>query len=182
VGGTDVCDQEWHDELYARWRVQVIKWLAWFVGPEYGACEDLAQEVFIIAWNKREEVRESPRGWLYQTARKVAANHRRGRARFDATLLLACPLQEAAPDEARNTELLEDFRRAFTTLCRKEQEAFFLHYHRFTDVEIADIVGISKAAVRQRIHRARHKLSRRMDSYSQARADQGRLTLTGGSS
>ena len=179
MGGTDVGDQEWHDELYAQWRVQVIKWLAWFVGSEYDAFEDLSQEVFIVAWHKREQVCENPGRWLYQTARKVAANHRRGRARFDVTLLLAFPLQHTAPDD---TALMEDLRRALMKLRRNEQEAFCLHYQGFTDVEIADIVGASKAAVRQRIHRARQKLSRRMDSYGQARAHQGRLTPTGGPS
>ena len=42
--------------------------------------DDLAQDVFVLAWRKRAEFAEirSTRSWLYQCARRIAANHHRG--------------------------------------------------------------------------------------------------------
>lgn len=175
-------DDAWHNELYARWRVPVIRWLAYLVGPDYGSFEDLAQEVFIIAWQKKESrAAGNPRAWLFEIARRVAANHRRGRARFDANLLLLFPLQRQPGDDYATVAVRQDFLQAFLTLKPNEQEAFYLQQCGLTAEEIAKVVGSLSATVRQRISRARHKLGRHMQDYNRPAPPQP-LTRTGGPS
>lgn len=46
-----------------------------------GEAEDVAAEVFLIAWRRLEDVPAEPRGWLLGVARRVAANAHRGEHR-----------------------------------------------------------------------------------------------------
>ena len=185
VGRTDVQDQAWHNALCARWRDPLIRWLAYQIGPDHRSFEDITQEVLLAAWSKRHQrPGDSPEeagAWLFKMARGMASNHRRGRARFDATLLRMFPLQHHPGDDYRTVEMRQDFLKAYLQLSPKEQETFYLENCGFTAPEIADIVGGLPAAVRQRTKRARHKLSQHMQDYNSPAPPQ-RLATTGGSS
>ena len=184
MGRTGQQDEAWHNALVTRWRAPLIQWLAFWVGPDRGACEDIAQEVLLEAWCKRDRLADSPDGgrkWLYRKALGLAANRRRGRLRFDANLLLLFPLQHHPDDRYGTVEMREDFRQAFLRLTPKEQKTFYLNNCGFAAAEIAEILGDFAPAVRQRTKRARHKLSRHMQDYNSPAPPHG-LTTTGGMS
>lgn len=87
------------------------------LGVPAGAAEDVAQEVFLIAYRRLEHLRYevSPRGWLHGVTRRVASHYRRGavrRARRAATLAEMTPQAIDVPHSRhevarRLAELLE---------------------------------------------------------------------------
>jgi RNA polymerase sigma-70 factor (ECF subfamily) len=60
--------------------------------------DDIAQEVFVVLWRKlgEETDERALRSWLFQTARRIAANHRRGRRRH-ARKIAALPAPSTSP-------------------------------------------------------------------------------------
>ena len=52
--------------------------------PDEADALDATEDVFLVAWRKLEQVPEDDAAlpWLYGVARRVLANHLRGRARF----------------------------------------------------------------------------------------------------
>jgi RNA polymerase sigma-70 factor (ECF subfamily) len=70
--------EAWFAVLYAAHRRDVIRYgLRRLGGAE--AAEELAQEVFVIAWRRRTQVPEPGLPWLYGVARRVLANDRSSR-------------------------------------------------------------------------------------------------------
>ncbi|NJP96042.1 RNA polymerase sigma factor [Nonomuraea sp. FMUSA5-5] len=125
---------------------------------------DVVAETFAVAWRRVEELPEGDEAtlWLYGVARKVLANHFRGdnrrRARtadLDAEL---ADLYGHSPD----TEVeLDAIGRAFRSLPGDDRELLsLLAWEGLEREEIAKVLGLSRNAVRIRLHRARRRLSR----------------------
>ena len=54
----------------------------------------------------------------------------------------------------------------FRSLAKKYSEVMILYYiNQFTAREIAELLGLSEAAVLQRLHRGRRRLRREMETY-----------------
>src|SRR5687767_7764122 len=68
--------EAWFAVLYAAHRRDVIRYGLRRLG-DAGAAEELAQEVFVIAWRRRTRLPEPGLPWLYGVARRVLANDRR---------------------------------------------------------------------------------------------------------
>ncbi|MFC4005961.1 RNA polymerase sigma factor [Nonomuraea purpurea] len=125
---------------------------------------DVVAETFTVAWRRVDELPEGAEAtlWLYGVARKVLANHFRGdnrrRARtaeLDADLV---DLYGHSPD----TEVeLDAIGRAFRSLPADDRELLsLLAWEGLEREEIAKVLGLSRNAVRIRLHRARRRLSR----------------------
>jgi RNA polymerase sigma-70 factor (ECF subfamily) len=48
---------------------------------EVDAAADLAQEVFVVAWRRRDQVPDNSLPWLYGVARRLLANYVRAQRR-----------------------------------------------------------------------------------------------------
>lgn len=129
--------------------------------------QDLAQETFLTAWRKLDTLREPEqlRAWLCGIARTLAANARRQRARRGGEAAAldtiaepdapdAGPLELAiAEDEAR---LLD---RALANVPEASRDVLVLFYREGQSIaEVARQLGLSDAAVRQRLSRGRGQL------------------------
>lgn len=124
---------------------------------------DVIAETFLVAWRRLDEV---PHGeaavlWLYGTARRVLANHRRGDSRRTA---LASRLREQlattqvtpSPDPRSDAVWT-----AFAALAPADREVLALTcWEGLTGPQIAKVLGCSATAARLRLHRARKRLAK----------------------
>jgi RNA polymerase sigma-70 factor, ECF subfamily len=128
---------------------------------EHRFVEDLAADVFAIAWSKRATVtpgEELP--WLYRIAANLVANHRRRQATA-VSLLFALGAIDTAPsaeDIAISDLALAD---AWGRLRPRDREVLALAV--LEDLPIPTIstsLGVSANAVSIRLHRAKKTLAR----------------------
>ncbi|RSN11615.1 RNA polymerase subunit sigma-24 [Nonomuraea sp. WAC 01424] len=125
---------------------------------------DVVAETFTVAWRRVDELPEGEEAtlWLYGVARKVLANHFRGdnrrrvrTAELDAEL---ADLYGHSPDTQVE---LDAIGRAFRGLPDDDRELLSLvAWEGLEREEIARALGLSRNAVRIRLHRARKRLSR----------------------
>jgi RNA polymerase sigma-70 factor (ECF subfamily) len=148
-------------EIYAR-----------YAGPVYTVAlsrlrdrelaEDAVQEVFVKAWRAtaRFDADRQLSPWLYQIARRVAADITRRERRRPAT---------AAPSALHGAVSVTTFgeawerwqvRCALQELSAEERELVRLTYFEgLTRSEIADRLGIPLGTVKSRVHRAHRRLA-----------------------
>ncbi|MDX6278844.1 MAG: hypothetical protein QOJ72_2972 [Nocardioidaceae bacterium] len=119
---------------------------------------DVAAETFTIAWRRWDDITEPPFAWLLGVARHVVSNHvrtlQRGRRLDDRVRMLMAVSGNSAMhvDFYARIEAL----RRLAALGEKEREALLLTaWDGLSTEETATLLGISPAAVRKRVSRAR---------------------------
>lgn len=125
--------------------------------------EDVAQDTFLAAWRQLDQLREVERlrAWLCGIARNLAHKARRRRAR-------ETPVAEQLEGE-HGADLFEQVsdrqaervvREALHRVPETYREALVLYYHEQRSAkEVAQALGISEAAVLQRLARGRQSLA-----------------------
>ena len=127
---------------------------------ERGSVEDLAADVFALAWRKRASVtpgEELP--WLYRISANLVANHRRKEA---AARSFVASLRPADSAPAAEDIVIADqsLAEAWAKLKAKDREVLALAI--LEDLPVAAIaasLGVSANAVSIRLHRARKQLA-----------------------
>jgi RNA polymerase sigma-70 factor (ECF subfamily) len=162
------------EELVSRYQARVYR-LACRLTADEGDAKDVLQETFLAAYRGLPAFRGVSRfsTWLYRIATNAAMMQRRARARrptesleaflprFDADGAHTAepPALRAASraDELLDRKLLAEKARAgLERLPDIYREAFVLRdLEEMTTEEVAELMGIDAAAVRQRVHRAR---------------------------
>jgi RNA polymerase sigma-70 factor (ECF subfamily) len=162
------------DSLYARYLPRVYRYLYSHTSGS-GEAEDLTQQVFLKALEAlpRYRAHGAPFSvWLFRIARHTLIDHHReGRRRaqrltpLDALAPVRTSSQEAAPDaQAIRQEELNRLLRVLATLSDAERELLSLSFAAdLSSPEIAAILGIRPAAVRQRLSRLLRMLKERYD-------------------
>lgn len=125
---------------------------------------DVVAETYLVAWRRLDDVPagEAARPWLFGVARRVLANLYRGERRRDALAeRLRGELTEVVVEpEDGETPALAAMRR----LPDADQEVLRLvAWEELARDEIALVLGVSRATVRVRLHRARRRLREQMD-------------------
>lgn len=151
-------------EIFRAHYARVVRWLT-VIGVATAEVDDVAQEVFIIAHRKLDQLRPdaSPAGWLLAISRRVAATHHRSRRRTQAREQHGTPptpLQspEAAAMRSQAAQMLHEF---LMTLPEEQRLVFVLFEIDGTAPrEIADALGIPHNTVHSRIRLIREKLAR----------------------
>jgi RNA polymerase sigma-70 factor (ECF subfamily) len=122
--------------------------------------EDLAADVFAIAWRRRASVAEGEElPWLYRIAANLVANHRRKQARGIALLAVLRPADSAPSAEdivVADASLAEAWRRL------RPHDREILALALVEDLAVADIaitLAITANAASIRLHRAKKKLA-----------------------
>ncbi|MEZ0108650.1 RNA polymerase sigma-70 factor (ECF subfamily) [Catenulispora sp. EB89] len=125
---------------------------------------DVVATTFLTAWRRFDQLPEEPLPWLYGTARRVIANDRRGRARWEA--LIAKSAEQAViadPDLADQVCSVLQVADALTLLSEADRELILLtEWERLSVTEAAVVVGCSATTARVRLHRARRRLARHL--------------------
>jgi len=144
--------------VYAEHLPAISRYLARRV--ERDAVEDLAADVFALAWRKRDAVtpgEELP--WLYRIAANLVANHRR---RLAASASFIASLRPADSAPAADDIVLADqsLAAAWKQLKAKDREVLALSvFEELPVATIATALRVSANAVSIRLHRARKQLA-----------------------
>jgi RNA polymerase sigma-70 factor (ECF subfamily) len=126
---------------------------------------DVVAVTFLVAWRRLEDVPvgEQARPWLFGVARRVLANHYRGERRRVA---LADRLRDSLHESVQPLEVREPtaVERALDRLPDDDRELLrLLAWEELAREEIAVAMGLTRGAVRVRLHRARTKLKQAME-------------------
>lgn len=133
---------------------------------------DVVAETFLVAWRRLDDVPagDAARPWLFGVARRVLANHYRGERR---RLALADRLREQVVEtvpahEPDDPVLLQ----ALDRLPDDDQELLRLvAWEELARDEIALALGVPRATVRVRLHRARRRLAAQLAALDAAHDD-----------
>jgi RNA polymerase sigma-70 factor, ECF subfamily len=123
--------------------------------------EEVVAETFLVAWRRLDGVPAQPLPWLYGVARRILANQRRSATRR-AALTQRLELEvRVVPPEPVDERLLD----ALQTLHIDDRELLMLvAWEGLTPTETARVLDCSPVACRIRLHRARKRLARALDS------------------
>ena len=143
-------------EVYARHYPDVVRYgLRRLDGLT--AAEELAQEVFLVAWRRRAELPACSLPWLYGVARRLLANHWRALRAVPRFVELT---ETAALDRHDGVVQLIDVRTALFRLSEDDQEILRLvGWEQLSLAETALVLGCGLAAAKVRLHRARRRLA-----------------------
>lgn len=129
--------------------------------------DDVVAEVFLVAWRRFDAAPSDPLPWLIGIARGVLANQRRGQARRLALYeRLASTTSRAGPGSEQGeiggtSPVLE----ACASLSGRDQEILLLvAWDGLDRGQAARALGISNAQFALRLHRARRRLQRALDT------------------
>ena len=122
--------------------------------------DDAVAETYGIAWRRQRDIPHgSELGWLIGVTRRVLANTRRSRRRHGALhALLDLQPRIAGPDPADHIDDGE-LRAALLALSPLDREAVVLSaWFGLSSADAAQALGVSPAAFRMRVARARRRL------------------------
>lgn len=131
--------------------------------------DDVASEVFAVAWRRIDDVDPAAeRAWLFGVARRVVLNLWRSKSRRTRLIDRARSTSSGRTPEQPETVVVrraedEVVLSALRDLRHADQEILRLSaWEELSGPEIAVVLGISTAAVQQRLHRAKKRLARRL--------------------
>jgi RNA polymerase sigma factor (sigma-70 family) len=137
--------------------------------------EDVASEVFLIAWRRLADVPARELPWLLGVARKLLFKQRDGDHRqtalADRIAALTTANDRAAWDVAYHVIARESALAALATLSPRDLEVLALvTWHDLSPKDAAKVLGCTAAAFFVRLHRARRRLAAALDAAPTAHA------------
>jgi len=127
--------------------------------------EDAVAETFTVAWRRLDDVPADPLPWLLGVARRVLANqHRSARRRRSLVERMRGEPGEVliAHEEDPRADAV---RAALSSLRERDREILLLVDCEGLDREqVAEALGVSRAEVRVRLHRARTRFAARYEA------------------
>jgi RNA polymerase sigma factor (sigma-70 family) len=150
------------DAVYEREKAGVYAFLVRLTGDAHAAA-DLFQNVWLKLARHAAELRSDSnvRAWLFTVARREFISHRRAQA-LDLSRVFLLGLIPAAAAEEPNGQLAS-LKAACARLSDADRELLLLTGVDGLDAEAAaTVLGISSAALRQRLSRARRRLAQLM--------------------
>jgi RNA polymerase sigma-70 factor, ECF subfamily len=165
--------------LMGKYKKPILNLIYRFTGNADEA-EDLAQEVFLRAYRGLSSFKAEAKffTWLYRIAVNLSIRARQRKSKFKFQSLdqktedgcteinLALSETSGADREILKEELCKRVRQAISELPEDQRVAVVLH--RYQDLqydEIAEIMKITVAAVKSRLHRARIVLREKLGPY-----------------
>lgn len=148
------------EETYRAYSEDVYRFSYWLCGDPAEA-EDIVSETFIRLWGSIDDLQvETVKAYLLTIARNVFVSRQRRSKRYRP---LPERVTDQAPGPASTAETADECRAlmaAMKTLPEGERAALLLRIqHDVSYSEIARSLGISPAAAKVRVHRARIKLA-----------------------
>lgn len=133
----------------------------WRMTGDEQAAYDLAQEVFLRAWQRFDTIRtyEQPRAWLFRVATNLALSYlRRNRSHSDGAAALVEERGPAVSDPAWRLAESDAVRRTLLRLSPGRRAALVLReLYGLSSAEVGQALGMSAATVRTTLHRAREQ-------------------------
>jgi RNA polymerase sigma-70 factor (ECF subfamily) len=135
----------------------------WRMTGDEQAAYDLAQETFVRAWQRFEQVSryDHPKAWLFRVATNLALNYLRHSAIVlgnSAPLAAGEQQNVGGADPARQVAERDAVRRALLDLAPRQRAALVLReVQGLSCTEVARALGISGAAAKMLLFRARER-------------------------
>ena len=143
-------------------------------GEEHVAA-DLVQDTWVRLLRRPPGGRGPVRAWIYTVMANLNRNRFRGTSRRrqrEEVYVRHQETESVADDRVVLDEAIEQLRQALHRLPAAQREVVYLHYFRdMRPREIADALGQTPAAVRQRLWRARESLRADLDTFYGDRRD-----------
>jgi len=137
----------------------LVKVCMQFTDRQPDSIKDLYQEIAINLWESMPSFRgdSSQTTWVYRIAINTAYMELRKRARQNLFVDLDQQMLESLAEEAQDerTQILYDI---IDRLPKNERTIFYLYLDDLSISQIADILGRTEAAVRQKIYRIKNKI------------------------
>ena len=151
-------DARHFEELVRRHQGAVCA-VAFSVLRDRGRSEEIAQEAFLVAWQKLPAMSPPPTmpAWICGIARNLALNTAR---RKQEVAMDADPISSQTPLQmVLDREADELATRALDALAERDREVVVLYYRGDGSLaDVASALGITEVAARQRLHRGRERL------------------------
>lgn len=133
--------------------------------------EELAQETFIQAWRKLDQLKEPGkfRSWLCSIARSIVCNHIRAQKRspvvYGEIEDLPADKREHPEEQFVRQEEEEMIRTALMQLPEEYREPLVLFYRQEQSTrQVAEMMGLEETTVRTRLHRGRQMLREQVEA------------------
>jgi RNA polymerase sigma-70 factor (ECF subfamily) len=168
VARSDPSDTRRRDQLAQLYREQhdvVLHYLLRRTDPD--TAQDLVTETFLVAWRRWEAIPLHTSGWLCAVARRLLANERKADRRRQTLVarLASEPTTGPLTPEEQALGGTGAVRAALSRLSEAEREVLMLAaWDRFRPADGAAVLGCSPQAYAVRLHRARNRLARMLDS------------------
>lgn len=135
---------------------------------DFHLAEDAAQDAFIVAFSKLEQLRqpEAFPGWFRRIVWSACGRiqRREGPAAVDIEAAADVPTAETNPlDVAENNEMKNEVLQAIRQLPEEQREATMLFYiNGYSQRDISDFLEVPVSTVKNRLHASRTRLKERM--------------------
>lgn len=128
-------------------------------GPRQDA-EDLAAEVFAVAWRRRDDVpREAVLPWLYRTAGFTLANYRRKHVDLAVDVVPEAGANRVSESPELSLLFDAELRGALESVGERDRQILLLHAWEGLDGEqLGEALGISRSGADAALSRARKRL------------------------
>ncbi|GAA1834398.1 RNA polymerase sigma factor [Agromyces salentinus] len=155
---SDADEIVWFTEAVREHSTALVRYFA-RRGPRQDA-EDLAAEVFAIAWRRRGDVpSEAVLPWLYRTAGFTLANHRRKHVDLPVEEVPERGEVRVADDPELSLLFDAELRGALASIGERDRRILLLHAWEGLDgAELAAVLGISRSGADAALSRARKRL------------------------
>ncbi|SHG88401.1 RNA polymerase sigma-70 factor, ECF subfamily [Flavobacterium micromati] len=147
------------ENIYKTYWDKIFRLCMGFVN-DYDIAQDLAQETFIIVWQKLETFRnESNIGtWIFRIASNNCLRQIEKEKRFPKSEL---PLHITEEKHYSLEPQIELLYKCIAELPEADRIIISLELEEVRQAEIAKIVGLSEANIRVKIHRIKEKLTQK---------------------
>ncbi|MFK7695153.1 RNA polymerase sigma factor [Paenibacillus sp. HJGM_3] len=141
---------------------------AYFLTRDRHASDDISQEVFLRAFRSVKDFRgeSTVKTWLLKITRNLSFNHRNSAFLRRVTLfewVRRSDTATSAEHEFMDREAANEIWRIILDLPLHYREVLLLDLqHEMTIQEMAGVLGVSEGTVKSRLHRARAKVSKKL--------------------
>lgn len=149
-------DMEAYKVLFFRYHERLVKFLWTRVYSEEVA-KDLAQEVFIKIWGKKDQIKpsQSIKSYLFRIGVNLSIDYHRKKAVEQRCLNTCAEAAKNQNNESNPPELQSEVNRLLSQMPEPVRTVFLLsRYEYFKNKEIAELLGISVKTVESRLSRA----------------------------
>jgi len=159
-------DEACFEALFKKYYVVVRKFISRFIGDDFQAAEDLAQEIFIRLWNRRHSIdsEKSIKNWMIVSARNSALNWLKSKAKKPEAVMSEID-EDSAVSQDQNIESIylrqlgSEIDRAIDALPDKRRTVFRMsRFEHLPNEEIAARLGLSVRTVEKHIELALRNL------------------------
>lgn len=149
------------EDIYRQFSPRIFRVCMGYVN-DYGQAQDLTQETFIAVWQNLSGFKNESKisTWIFRIATNNCLRAIEKSKRVKITdLPFDLPVREQSAESEKREARLQFLYDCISALDERDRIIISLFLEDVPQAEIADIVGISGANVRVRVHRMKEKLA-----------------------